>query len=56
MTIRNGVEAFDQAIKEGRLSLDETSPRYAGHWMYIYDDDSGVPQFKNIETRRYLRD
>ena len=47
-------EVFDKAITDGRLSADPTSPRYAGHYMYMYHDHAGAAHFKHTTTRRYL--
>ncbi len=45
-------EAFENAIKAGRLSRHPTSHLYAGKFMYmgLY---AGKDQFKHINTRRY---
>ncbi len=46
-------EAFDNAIKEGRLSNDETAPNFAGNYMYM-GTKNGRDLFKHVETRQYL--
>jgi hypothetical protein len=46
--------AFNEAISEGRLSTDPNSPKYAGKYMYMGDNHTGVSTFKNIRTRQYL--
>lgn len=51
-------EAFEQAIRQGKLSADPTAPNYAGHYMYMGHFANGGPvkaQFKHIDTRQYLR-
>lgn len=53
MTFRNSGEAFEQAIREGRLSADRLLSNYAGNYMYMHTDDDGHDAFKNIDTRRY---
>ncbi len=53
MTFKNSQEAFEQAITEGRLSVDRKADNYAGNYMYMGTDDSGRDLFKNIDTRRY---
>lgn len=53
MTFRNSQEAFEQAIKAGRLSVDSEADNYAGNFMYMGTDESGRDLFKNIETRCY---
>jgi hypothetical protein len=52
-TFRDSQEAFEQAIREGRLSDDRTSPLYAGHYMYM-GTWSEVDTFKHILTRQYI--
>ena len=41
--------AFEQAIKEGRLSTNPAHVNYAGHFMHM-----GGKAFKHIHTRKYL--
>ncbi len=53
MTFRDSGEAFEQAIREGRLSASRGSANYAGSYMYMGTDDAGRDLFKNIETRLY---
>ena len=53
-TIRDPRQAFDTAIANQVLSVDPNSPRYAGHWMYMYHDHAGRAQFKHNDTRKYL--
>jgi len=55
MDIRDAKQAFDQAIEDSRLSSEPSSPRYAGNFMYMYHDVSGMAQFKHRDTREYLR-
>ena len=45
-------KAFDQAIKEGRLSTDPLAKNYAGSYMYM-DHYEGKDHFKNILSRDY---
>lgn len=47
-------QAFDDAIRAGRLSDDESRSDYAGNFMYM-GTHAGVDLFKNIDTREYLR-
>jgi len=48
-------EAFGRAIEEGRLSDDENSPTYAGHYMFMgYQGGTGKALFKHRDTRCYL--
>ena len=51
---RNPKDAFNQAIKDGRLVLQETSPNYAGKYMYMGTWDN-KDQFKNSMYRNYLK-
>lgn len=53
ITIENSASAFEQAIKEGRLSDDKNAKNSAYKYMYMYHKN-GVAQFKNMETRTYL--
>ena len=48
-------QAFENAIKEGRLSLDEESNNYAGDYMYMGKNSKGVDCFKHIHTRTYIK-
>ena len=48
-------QAFDNAITEGRLSADTWADNYAGHYMYMGTDDSGVDYFKHSLTREYIK-
>jgi hypothetical protein len=54
MKHENPQEAFQKAIDSGRLNENENSDFYAGKWMYMFTDESGVDQFKNSNTRHYL--
>ncbi len=45
--------AFNNAIKDGRLSDNPNSPVYAGKYMYM-GTQNGVDTFKHIDTRKYL--
>jgi hypothetical protein len=47
--------AFDRAILAGRLSVDPSSPHYAGHYMFMGTNAAGVDTFKHRDTREYLR-
>jgi ABC-type dipeptide/oligopeptide/nickel transport system permease subunit len=53
MTFRDSGEAFEQAIREGRLSASRGSDNYAGSYMYMGTDDAGRDLFKSIVTRLY---
>jgi len=46
MTIASPQEVFEKCIQEHGDWLKE--------YMYMYTDDEGVHQFKNIITRRYV--
>ena len=56
---RDSREAFENAIRLGRLSDSPASPKYAGRFMYMHSEHDGagaeVDSFKNIDTRQYLR-
>ena len=59
MTFKDSKKAFEQAIREGRLTAERLDdrlfrlPNYAGDYMYMGTDDSGRDLFKSIETRAY---
>ena len=47
--------AFNDAIKSGRLSIDEQAENYAGRYMYMGPDPDGIlDTFKHVDTRKYL--
>ena len=52
-TWKDSKQAFNQAIRDGRLSVDRKADNYAGLYMYMGTEPSGLDQFKNIETRCY---
>jgi len=54
MTIKDPTQAFEQAIKTGRLSADPDSATYAGQYMYMCTGADGRDQFKHSTTREYL--
>lgn len=51
---KNPQQVFEQAIARGILSADSSSKLYAGNYMYMGTVD-GQDQFKNIDTREYLK-
>jgi len=53
MTFRDSQAAFEDAIREGRLSTDKTEANWAANYMYMGTNEYGDDLFKNIETRRY---
>lgn len=50
---RNPEDAFEDAIKSGRLSLDGADDNFVGYFMYMGTVD-GKDTFKNIDTRKYI--
>lgn len=54
-TMKSPQDAFEQAIKAHRLSDRPDAWNYAGNFMYMLTDENGVDQFKNVQTRNYLR-
>jgi hypothetical protein len=52
-TFRDSMQAFNDAIKTGRLSDDSTSDRYAGRYMYM-GTVNGKDLFKDIDDRKYI--
>ena len=56
MRFLNSIDEFERAIRDGRLSADEKSARYAGLYMYMGTTDNGQSLFKHIETRQYLKE
>jgi len=45
-------QAFDRAVREGRLSVDVYADNYAGCYMYI-GNRNGHDFFKNVVSRKY---
>lgn len=50
---------FDQALKEGRMSDNETLPTFIGNYMYMgtevnHSTGERRDQFKHRDTRQYL--
>lgn len=50
----NPQEAFEAAIKAGRLSADPQAVNYAGAYMYMGTTSWGKDKFKHRDTREYL--
>ena len=46
-------QAFETAIRSGRLSRLPTAKNYAGLYMYMGHQD-GIDLFKHIDTRHYI--
>ena len=42
---------FEAAIRNGVLSADPASARYAGHYMYLFHDAEGTAWFKHVDSR-----
>jgi hypothetical protein len=53
LTFRDPHDAFEDAIRQGRLSGDPDSPLYAGEFMYM-GTYNGVDAFQHVVSRRYL--
>ena len=53
MTFRDSQQAFNDAIKAGRLSEVPEASNYAGRYMYMGTDATGKDLFKNIDSRQY---
>lgn len=59
----NAQQAFQDAIKSGRLSTTPSDDNYAGNYMYMGETTatqsgkvlSSVTLFKSINTRKYLK-
>jgi hypothetical protein len=47
------LQAFETAIRSGRLSRLPTAENYAGFYMYMGHQD-GIDLFKHIDTRHYI--
>ena len=56
MIYRDHKKAFEDAIQEKRLNRNKKSDLYAGNWMYMFTNEHGIDQFKNIITRKYLKE
>ena len=54
MKFKDSQEVFKEAIKEGTLSNNPDDYNYAGKYMYM-GHWKGIAQFKNINTREYLK-
>ena len=50
---KDSTQAFDQAVRAGRLSLNPDDDNYAGDYMYM-GPGKGGDAFKHIVTRRYI--
>ena len=48
-------DAFEGAIKQGRLSRDKNSNNYVGDYMWMGKDSNGRDAFKNSITRCYIK-
>lgn len=46
--------AFNQAIKDGRLSENKDDSNYAGYYMYM-GTWNNKDTFKHIDTREYIK-
>ena len=52
---KDSMTAFNEAIKSGRLSIDEQAENYAGRYMYMGPNPEGtLDTFKHVDTRKYL--
>lgn len=49
---RDPETAFEDAIVEGRLSVNPTNDNHAGKYMFM-GRHNGKDTFKNINTRKY---
>lgn len=47
----NSDAVFEAAIRNGVLSGDPASARYAGHYMYLFHDAEGTAWFKHCDSR-----
>jgi hypothetical protein len=55
ITFKAPEQAFEDAIRSGRLSDDKAAHNYAGRYMYMGTDGKGVDLFKHTMTREYLK-
>jgi len=51
---KNPFDAFEQAIKNGHLSIDDRDSNFHGLYMYM-GTENGLDLFKNINTREYIK-
>lgn len=49
----DATDAFDEAIRDGVLSIDGTAENFVGHFMYMGSRADG-DLFKHIGTRAYV--
>jgi len=54
MTFKDPKQAFSEAIQSDRLSANPGAPYYAGNYMYMGTDATGLDQFKHKDLRTYL--
>jgi len=52
ISFKDGQQAFNAAIKAGKLTTNESDSNYAGNYMYMHSE-RGMDFFKNRETRAY---
>ena len=53
--MKDSKQAFEEAIKSGRLSTDPTASNWAANYMHMGPSVNGGDAFKNIETRQYIK-
>jgi len=46
--------AFNRAIREGKLSENQTADNWVGHFMYMGTHPEKGDLFKHRDTRKYL--
>jgi hypothetical protein len=47
--------AFDDAVAQGRLSMDASAKNWVGHYMFMgFDEETGNALFKHYDTRQYI--
>ena len=54
MSYSSPEQAFEKAMKTGRLSADKKSPNYVGNFMYMGDNKDAEATFKHSILRMYL--
>lgn len=51
----NALTAFERAIASGLLSANTKDANYAGHYMYMGNNNEGKAAFKHSITREYIK-
>tara|TARA_R110002051_G_scaffold7078_1_gene33329 strand:+ start:56 stop:415 length:360 start_codon:yes stop_codon:yes gene_type:complete len=53
ITLADSSQAFEKALRSGRLSYDPADSNYVNNYMYMHTE-AGKDMFKHRDTRQYL--